>query len=286
MPATSTISSPSPDQAPAAKTKVAVIAGAPRGGTTIANMVLGQHPQIFATGSMRDFPDGGQLFADTNICSCGQRARDCPFWTEVRSRYRPYHQQSEQEKLPRLFRIMAEVSAREFIGDVTHNRHYAERLLELPNIELYLIHVVRDGRGVVFSRIRKDYRAARLEKYGWRHFRRTMQISRHWSRHVRDFAALEKQLGKRAVRISYEQLCSDPVAALRPVGRCLGLDFAAVGAHLAAGKPLRPMPHLIRGNPVLRLKRDVVLRHDLAFRDKMHLLDRLTFQLMSRLPPF
>ena len=281
MPAKPTVAGPSP-----AKTKVALIAGAPRGGTTIANMVLGQHPQIFATGSMRDFPDGGQLFADSNMCSCGRPARDCSFWTEVRARYQPYKELSEPAKIPELFRIMAEVSERAFIGDVTHNRHYAERLLALPGVELYLIHVVRDGRGVLFSRIRKDYRSARLQKYGWRHFRRTMKISRHWSRHIRDFATLEKQLGARAVRISYEQLCSDPVTALRPVGRCLGLDFDAVGANLAAGKPMQPIPHLIRGNPVLRLKRDVVLRHDRAFHDNMHLPDRLTFQIMSRFPSF
>jgi len=281
MSAKPSVTGPSP-----AKTKIALIAGAPRGGTTIANMVIGQHPRIFATGSMRDFPDGGQLFADSNICSCGRPARDCSFWTEVRARYQPFNNLDEQEKLPRLFQIMAEVSGREFIGDVTHNRHYAESLLELPGIELYLIHVIRDGRGVVFSRIRKDYRAGRLRKYGWRHFRRTMKISRHWSRHIRDFEGLERRLGKRAVRISYEELCSDPVATLRPVGRCLGLDFDAVGTHLAAGKPLEPMPHLIRGNPVLRLKRDVVLRHDRAFRDNMHLPDRLTFQIMSRFPSF
>jgi len=286
MPAKPTASSPPADQTAAPKTKVALIAGAPRGGTTIANMVLGQHPQIFATGSMRDFPDGGQLFADSNICSCGRPARECDFWTEVRARYRPSQKLSEREKLPELFRIMAAVSGREFIGDVTHNRHYADRLLALPGVELYLIHVVRDGRGVLFSRIRRDYRAGRLKKYGWRHFRRTMKISRHWSRHIRDFASLEKQLGKRAVRISYEQLCSDPVATLRPVGRSLGLDFDTIGTQLAAGEPMQPMPHLIRGNPVLRLKRDVVLRHDSAFRDKMHLMDRLTFQLMSRLPSF
>jgi hypothetical protein len=281
MPAKPTVASPSP-----AKTKVALIAGAPRGGTTMANMVLGQHPQIFATGSMRDFPDGGQLFADSNICSCGRPAQVCSFWTEVRARYQPFQKLYEPEKIPELFRIMAEVSERRFIGDVTHNRRYAEHLLQFPGIELYLIHVVRDGRGVLFSRIRKDYRSARLQKYGWRHFRRTMKISRHWSRHIRDFATLERQLGARAVRISYEQLCSDPVAALRPVGRCLGLDFDAVGADLAAGRPMQPMPHLIRGNPMLRLKRDVVLRHDRAFHDNMHLLDRLTFQLMSRFPSF
>ena len=265
------------------KPKVLLIAGSPRGGTTITSMVLGQHPSVFANGNLSDFPHGGGMFDQSNICSCGEPASNCPFWSEVRSRYQPFEGLPDSEKIPHLFRIVSELSGREFVGDVTHNRQYAEQLINTPGIDLYLIHVVRDGRGVVYSRIRKDYRAGRLSRYGWHHLRRVVAVSRHWSRHRRQFGKLERVLGRKAVRVSYGELCGDPAAALRPIGECLGLDFSAIGLRLGEGQPIKPVPHLIRGNPRLRIEVDVVLGCDTAFRSKMRLLDRITFWIASRL---
>jgi len=271
-------------ESPSASTKVLVVAGSPRGGTTITNMLLGQHPGIFATGGMNNFPHGGHLFAKTNICSCGQQARRCPFWSEVLLRYRHWWKLIDCERIPHVFHTMAALSGREYITDVSHNSRYIERLLTFPGIEVYLLHVVRDGRGVLYSRIRRDYRRGHLQCYSWRHFRRAFKVSRHWSRHIREFAVLEKRLGKRALRVGYEQLCHDPATALRPVGELLGLDFEAIGDEIGHAGNLHVLPHLIRGNPRLRLKQDIKLREDIAFRTALSLLDRMTFQLASRLP--
>jgi len=268
-----------------AKPKVVLIAGSGHGGTTILNMILGQHPGIFATGKLRDFPHGG-LFVDDNICSCGTAAAACPFWAQVRNRYAPYQERPESERIPKLFQIVSELSNTPFVVDVTHNVGYGEQLQRISGIELYLMHVVRDGRGVVYSRIRKDHRIGRLGKSRWQHFRRVITVSRRWAWHIKHFAALERKLGDKAVRISYEQLCSDPGSALTPVSECLGLDFTEVGTHLGSGQPLRPMAHLIRGNAILRTKQDVVLRHDTAYLDEMPSLDRLIFGIASKLPVF
>lgn len=265
------------------KLKVVLVAGSPRGGTTISTMVLGQHPEILSTGSLSDFPGGGGIFSETNICSCGELAQACSFWEEVRSRYLPFQGWPDAEKIPQLFRILSDLSGREFVCDMTHNMQYAEQLLNVPGIDLYFVHVVRDGRGVVYSRIRKDYRVSRLTRFGWQHFRRVVAVSRHWSRHLRQFSKLEKRCGKKAVRVSFEELCKNPSAALRPVEQCLGLDFEAIGVRLGEGQPLAPVPHLMRGNPVLRSKANVALVYDDAFRREMSLLDRLVFAIASRL---
>ena len=52
--------------------KLLLIAGFPNSGTTITAMILGQHPQTFATGELTDFPEKRQ-FADHNTCSCGRK---------------------------------------------------------------------------------------------------------------------------------------------------------------------------------------------------------------------
>jgi hypothetical protein len=248
-------------------------------------MMLGQHPAIFATGKLRDFPHGG-LFIEENVCSCGEQAAACPFWGKVRERYQPFQDSPDSKKIPRLFEIVTEICGREFVGDVTHNVGYAEQLLRTPAIDLYLVHVVRDGRGVVYSRLRKDYRIGRLEKAGWQHLRRVITVSRRWAWHVKQFGRLERELGPRAVRISYEALCSDPRSTLGKVGKCLNLDFDTIGEALADGQPFQPLPHLIRGNAVLRTKKDIVLRHDTAYRTAMPRLDRISFKVASRLPVF
>ena len=229
------------------KPQVVLIAGSGHGGTTISNMILGQHPGIMATGKLRDFPEGG-LFIDGNICSCGEPALSCPFWSEVRTRFQPFQARPEQERIPRLFRIISELSGRPLVGDVTHNVGYAQTLVATPGIDLYLVHVVRDGRGVVWSRIRKDLRIGRLEETGsLDRLRRVVRVSRRWAWHRRRFARLARQLGSKAVTISYENLCRDPGATLRPVGRCLGLDLETIGERLGRGEPFEPLPHLIPG---------------------------------------
>ena len=270
--------------ATAHNTSVILIAGSPRGGTTISNMVLGQHPEVFATGSLQGFPHEGGLFNENHGCSCGELAKDCPFWREVRARYQPFEHLPEAEKRPQLFGIIAKLSGRRFIGDVTHNMAYANQLMSTPGIDVHLVHVVRDGRAVVYSRIRKDYKNGRLSDFGWKHLRRVFTVSRRWPRHVRQFAALEGQLGDKAVRVGYEALCHDPLATLRPVGQCLGLDFDAIGEGIGQGQPLQPLPHLIRGNPGLRARKDVVLQHDIAYLSEMSVIDRVLFQVASRLP--
>ena len=139
------------------KPKVVLIAGAAHGGTTILSMMLGQHPDIFATGKLREFPHG-VVFGSANICSCGTPAADCPFWLEIRRQYQPVEERPDDEKLPRLYELISSLSGRPFIGDVTHNVGYAKLLQSIDGIDLYLVHVVRDGRAVVYSRIRKDLR--------------------------------------------------------------------------------------------------------------------------------
>lgn len=265
--------------------KVVLIAGAAHGGTTITNMMLGQHPDIFATGKLRNFPHG-EVFTEANVCSCGAPAADCPFWLELRRQYRPVQDRPEQEKLPRLYDLITQLSGRPFVGDVTHNVGYAQLLQSIGGIDLYLVHVVRDGRAVVYSRIRKDLRTGVLGTSGWQRMRRVARVSRRWVWQIKQYARLEKQLGAKAVRVSYEDICSNPRAALRPVGDCLGLDFDAIGERLGGGQPFELVPHMIRGNQKLRAKNNVVLRHDTAYLSEMPRLDRATFQVASRMPVF
>jgi hypothetical protein len=265
------------------KPKVVLIVGSAHGGTTILNMVLGQHPQIFSTGKLRNFPHG-DLFSDTNVCSCGVLAKTCPFWTEIREQFRPLQDAPERQKIPRLFEMISRASGLPFVCDVSHNVEYARQLADTDGIDLYLVHVLRDGRGIVHSRIRKDFRIGRLKSSFLSRIGRVFTVSRHWLWHHREFARLEKGMGGKAVCIQYEELCRDPLAALQPVGECLGLNFAEIGRSLGEGQPLKRVAHLIRGNEALRSGSNIVLRHDTAYQTAMSWTDRTIFRLAALLP--
>jgi hypothetical protein len=247
--------------------------------------LIGQHPEVFATGKLRNFPHG-DVFSDSNVCSCGARASSCTFWTEVRTRFASDEDKPDPARIPALFRLISEISGRSFIGDVTHNTGYAELLCATRGIELFLIHVLRDHAAVVHSGISSDYRAGRLERYSPDHIRRVVKLTRRWSRQIALLTRLERRLGPRAVRIRYEDLCKSPRAALKPVGACLGLDFDAIADALAKGEAFKPIPHMLRGNRRLRTSKQILLQQDKVYRTEMSWPDRAIAGLVSRVPVF
>lgn len=254
--------------------KVLLIAGAAHGGTTITGMLLGQHPQIFLTGKLRDFPRG-TLFEGDNFCSCGEAASECPFWLEVRDRFRPYEDASEAERGPHLYRIISQVSGRSFVGDVTHKAHDVERLMSLSGIELRFVHVVRDLEAVVYSRLRKDYKLGRVKGRGWAHLTRAIKVARRWQEQKKLFLRAESMLGDGALRIDYEELCLQPQVVLTQAARLLDLDFDEVCGKLQQGAPLQQPPHMLRGNAKLRSQSEIHVRYDAAYRREMPRIDRL-----------
>ena len=64
----------------------------------------------------------------------------------------------------------------------------------------------------------------------------------------------------------------------------LGLDFDVIDAVLGAGEPFKPVPHLIRGNANLRLKKELALKYEPVFLTEMSGLDQTIFRSASKLP--
>lgn len=264
--------------------KVLLIAGFPHGGTTITNIVLGQHPAVFAAGELKDFPDGGQ-FKSNNYCSCGAQAGACEFWREVSARWAAADPPQEVTRRA-LYDIVSEASGRRLVVDVAHDIERVEEVVDLAGSDLKLIHVIRDSAAVVHSRIRLDYQLGHLSRFGLDHMRRTARTALRWRRFVKRLSSIEDRMGADALRVSYEQLCFEPQSALQAVGRFLDIDYSAVAKRLADGGSLDFPPHLIRGNGSLRTNREIRLRHDDRYKREMHRLDRLCSRLLAPNPAF
>jgi hypothetical protein len=257
--------------------RVILLAGAPHGGANITSILLGQHPDIFPTGELKNFPQ--TQLVDHRTCSCGSRATECDFWTRVWQAYAPLDPGGEETALIRLYEIIADASGRPIVADVAQEASHAARVAGIAGLDLRLIHVVRDGRAVVNAGIRPARRDAALE--GFNRWRRIFKLSRRWHRHIREMEAIERQLGPRAIRISYEALCADPAPVLRRLGAFLGIDLAPVADAVKQGRPLRPAPHLLRGGQKFAGQSSIKLRLDDRYKRELTWMERCLVQVAA-----
>ncbi|QNT68944.1 sulfotransferase family protein [Defluviicoccus vanus] len=96
--------------------KVILLAGFPNSGTTIASYILGQHPNIFATGELYGFP--ARQLKPLKVCSCGALAVACPFWTDVAAALMPLADASAAVRAQAVYASVCRHSGRPFIVDV------------------------------------------------------------------------------------------------------------------------------------------------------------------------
>ena len=168
------------------KVKVLYIAGFERSGSTILNRVLGQIDGFVAWGELRDIWQHGII--ENRSCSCRALFKECPAWTTIvdtaygkvdqvqAKKMTKLLQKTRASVLPHYFRVLREpfikydteeylksleklyqaiqVNTRskvKVIVDSTKASWYGYVLSMLPTIDLYVVHVVRDSRGVCHS---------------------------------------------------------------------------------------------------------------------------------------
>ncbi len=254
------------------KGRLLLVAGFPNSGTTITAMILGQHPAAFATGELTAFPEKRQ-FADYNMCSCGAKVGECPFWCAVRDAYLAGPRDDA-----RLVDIIAAQSGRPLVIDVAHRVDRVEELVGNPALDLKVIHMVRQRVAVLNSRLRRLY--GRNLIAAWRPSRVTkvVKLGRRHEAYLQQMARIMDTLGDRGLEVDYDQLCLDPQTWLGRIGNFLDLDFSDTAGRMVAGEALPRVPHLMRGNGRLRTAESIVVRRDAAFHTELSALDRWLYR--------
>src|SRR5262249_8821193 len=162
--------------------KILYILGAGRSGSTILDIALGNSPEICSSGELVHLHERGWL--DDQHCACGERVNRCAFWRDVKSRWigrsspdaieRFVARQRRFERLRFLFhreRLLGSPEFREYLRDlnsllccvleVSGRRHLVDSSKKpmralyvsmVPDFEVHLIHLVRDSRGVAWSK--------------------------------------------------------------------------------------------------------------------------------------
>lgn len=283
--------------------EVIYISGYGRSGSTLLDILLGNAPGIVGVGELdllaRDWEARG--------CSCGAAYEACPFWSRVRrltDEATGEHSLASREKILRRVEnlpvfpallagllpaqrkseyrtfvhaelaAIAAVSGCDAILDSSKSaREAAGRafaLRHVAGVDVRVLHLVRDGRAVLWSVKRGDN--VRLgegaEGEGAAFSFPTVRALGGWV--LANLLALVTRaaLGPRAVlTVRYEDLVRDPSAELRRIGTFLGRDLGAVIERVERGESF-PVSHNTGGNR-LRKAGAVRIREDREWETKL-----------------
>jgi hypothetical protein len=296
-----------------APVRVLKITGSARSGSTILDVVLGNHPHIESVGEVNKLIGTGWISRESlrgidqmklrrPFCTCGKRLdvlyvdspdEACPFWSSVRGEWVERTDPASIESYPKLqdefepqsrwprlvyerrrrsasfrsyagltrafFESIRAVSGKPVIVDSSKISVRTFALGMMPGIDLYAIHLVRDGRGVISSHrktFERDLQAGVIGGHKDRPMWKTAARRRvlhlvSLLRWIVGNTLTERvcaQLGpKRTMRLRYEDFVADPKGVLQRIGSLLELDFTDVADAASSGKPMQA-GHNVGGN--------------------------------------
>jgi hypothetical protein len=285
--------------------------GVSHSGSTVLDIVLGVHPNIMAAGEVHKLPRSGWVRDDNRRCACGSPIHTCPFWTEVfrrwsrqvgadgletyvglqhsfdRSRSRWPRLVLERREPSAAFRKYTDMTAAlyEAIGHVSEAsividsskppiRNFA--LLQNDRLDVRTIHLIRDGRAVVWSKRkarRRDVEGGvptdQPAKPSWR-------TSLGWVMTNLESEWVSRQAGRgRTLRLKYEFFVDRPVEALERIGSFVEEDLSCVASHVMEGRAMHA-GHNVGGNQ-LRMRDEIFFRPNFEWKKKLSPKDGRTF---------
>lgn len=292
--------------------KILYIAGYGRSGSTILDRTLGQAEGFVSLGEFGTIPDMG--LRENRLCGCGEPFRDCPFWREAfdrafggmegqdgqelfRRRFR-YTRTSQMMLMAlglgrwksdpqavevarwfgRLYRAVADMTGARVLIDSTKAPSIAQLVALDPEVEVRVLHLVRDLRAVAHS----NQKAKR--KYGERseHMMETRNpafTALFYAIRNLTTEAIGQRIGHyRFVR--YEDWVAHPRDWTRRIMDFAGEPDVEVPIEGERTVPMKPA-HTAAGNPSRFDTGDVVLRLDDAWRERIQPVTRVTASLLG-----
>ena len=260
---------------------VLFIGGLGRSGSTLLDRMLGRLDDVWSVGELVHLWERG--VKENNRCGCGQRFADCPFWRRVgQVAFGGWDRLDVEEVLAlkasvdrnRFVPLMvlpgwpayrarcgatwtcwsgctgpSARSAAELVVDASKHAH-AFLVRRLPGVDLRLVHLVRDSRGVAFSWTKRMRRAEVVSGDALMATDTPLRMSARYLGYNLLFHLLTLT-GVRGILLRYESLVRDPADELAacsrwPAGRRPGeLGFVGDGwvelgpSHALAGNPMR-----------------------------------------------
>ena len=282
------------------------IMGAVRSGSTLWDTILGNHPDVESVGELCNVSENG--WVSSRMCACGETATQCPFWSEIRREwarltgtddeagYGDLVRRLEKHRLwlPRLesearngsarvreysertkalYEAIRTVSGKSVLVDSSKRPSRALLLSKIPGIDMTLIHLVRDARGVAWSeqkRLKNAVQAGLPKNYGVKSVGHTAML---WTFVNMQASWMRGRLPAwKSIRLRYEDSIARPHEALDQIGGLADVDYSEVAQAIVAGQPLG-IGHTIAGNN-MRMSGAVRLRADTQWIENLSPWDR------------
>jgi hypothetical protein len=303
-------------------TRVLVVAGWGRCGSTLLDMLLGEIEGFVSAGEVRELWLRGCV--EDRPCGCGDPFSRCSFWTQVgqlafggwdqldlqrilRARYRwdrpwglprllgrpaadgvPSDVASIDrddvtmytETLARLMTAIAAVSGASVVVDSSKIPTHTLLLARSADLDVRVVHLVRDSRGVAFSNQKHVVKTATtgeptlLPRYG------AVSSAFRYDFYNATNGMLARRFGSAWLRLRYEDLVRDPATRLTEVARHAQEDADHDLPFLDGRRVTLAGNHIVDGNPV-RFARQLTLRVDDEWRRRLSDRDRRTMTVLT-----
>jgi hypothetical protein len=237
---------------------VLLIASDNRSGSTLLDLLLGSGKGYCSSGELRRFDE---LYDADEVCTCGDRLVECPFWNAVLAREGETVAKTASTRAPKGKRLLSvasllirgrvkrdavterywrrivaigEVANADVVVDSSKMPDHLALVLASPGCRAAVIHLVRDGRAVAYSKGQRTGTAFWRAATSW--LLTNLQILR----------VLRAHPNVPTVRIRYEDLCRDVTGTLSSALETLGLSYdermsvlQKDGRHNLGGSPHR-----------------------------------------------
>jgi Sulfotransferase family len=290
---------------PGGRVRVLYVGGLGRSGSTLIERLIGQLPGVCPVGELVHLWERG--ITENERCGCGEPFRQCLFWQQVgtaafggwdqvevshvaalglrvdRNRFipalarrdlRPEMRAALTEYTSyyaRLYAAITQVSGCELVVDSSKNPSLAHCLRWQPDIDLRVLHLVRDSRAVAYSWSRQVVRPDTDHQSYMTRYSPAMAAGL-WNAQNAAFHLLARR-GCPTLRSKYEDFIAEPELTLRRVTGFAGLpaqvsypfltaDGASTWAHLGGG-------HSVSGNPMRFTTGQIPIRRDERWRTSM-----------------
>ncbi len=238
------------------KIKVLYIGGSGRSGSTLLERLINELNGFFGVGEVCFFVERG--LENNELCSCGKRFKECEFWNQVstrvfdnirlnlteilnarrgceRIRYipqllfpalrtKPFKKNLSiyTTFLRNLYKTISDVSQSNIIIDSSKLPLYAFVLNTISEIELYVVHLIRDSRAVAFSWQKKKRRYEIPDNEVFMPIYPIRYSAKEWNK-INMMFALTKNIFHRYILVKYEDFTKDPYSTLKNICYRLGV---------------------------------------------------------------
>jgi Sulfotransferase domain len=305
--------------------RVLSIAGTGRNGATIIGRMLAQVPGVVAVGELGYLWERGLLL--NQECGCGSPVRECPFWTRVgeeafggwdsvkpervvalqrrvqRERYLPLLASRRLSRavshsfdanvyaythfMARLYDGILRASGADVVVDGMKELPYVYLQPRVPGIDLRILHLVRDSRGVAYSWAKHVERGVSV---GQREVLRRppSRSARRWVGVNAMFHVLART-GVPTRFMTYESVVRSPRERIAEILAFAGVDFSAEELDFISANRTVDLgvTHTVEGSRTRFEAGPVPLRVDDEWRTRMNSRDRrlvtaMTWPLLAR----